>query len=118
MNAYITSQIQYLVETLSPSDLAAFTSLLNSGGLTSVTSLDGLPSAVQTVIRDAFLDGVRWSFVSLIPWLGLGCVLSVFLSRISDSDKEGGSGDGNDVEHVEMEAGTGGDVEARAEVST
>ncbi|KAF8553476.1 MFS general substrate transporter [Imleria badia] len=118
VNAYITSQIPYLVETLSPSDLASLTSLLNSGGLTSVTSLDGLPSAVQSVIRDAFRDGVRWSFVSLIPWLGVGCVVSVFLSRIGDSDKEEGSGARGEVDHVEMEARTGGDVEAGAEVPT
>jgi len=88
VNTYISSQIPHLVETLSPSDLASLVSLLDSGGLTSLTSLDGLPSAVQTVVRDAFRDGVRWGFVSLIPWLGVGCLLSLFLSRIKDSDKE------------------------------
>jgi len=81
--------VQTLVNTLSPADLDTLTSLLNSGGLSSVTSLDGFPSSVQSVIRNAFLDGVRWSFVSLIPWLGVGTVLSVFLSKIRDSDAEG-----------------------------
>ena len=121
MNAYISAQLVSLSSTLSPSDIATLTSLLDSGGLTSVTSLDGLPSAVQTVVRDAFLDGVRWSFVSLVPWLGIGCVVSVFLSRIEDSDKEGeGSGmrgEGSGVEHAEMEPRTSKDAEAGAEVS-
>ena len=95
-------------------------SLFDSGGLTSVTSLDGLPGAVQDVIRNAFRDGVRWGFVSLLPWLGVGTVLSVFLSRIRDSDKVGegegktGKGEGSEAEHVEMETRTGGDVEGAA----
>ena len=114
MNAYISAQLVSLADTLSPSDIATLTSLLDSGGLTSVTSLDGLPSAVQTVVRDAFLDGVRWSFVSLVPWLGIGCVVSVFLSRIEDSDKEG---EGSGMEHAEMEPRTSKDAEAGAEVS-
>ena len=120
MNAYISAQLVSLADTLSPSDIATLTSLLDSGGLTSVTSLDGFPSAVQSVVRDAFLDGVRWSFLSLVPWLGVGCVVSVFLSRIEDSEKEGegraGCGVGSGVEHVEMEPRTGGDVDAGVEV--
>ncbi|KAF8452359.1 major facilitator superfamily domain-containing protein [Boletus edulis BED1] len=110
VNAYISSQIPHLVETLSPSDLAALVSLLDNGGLTSLTSLAGLPSAVQSVVRDAFRDGVRWGFLSLIPWLGVGCLTSLFLSRIKDSDKEEGA-------EAEMNTRTGEDTEAAAEVS-
>ncbi|KAG6380072.1 hypothetical protein JVT61DRAFT_8154 [Boletus reticuloceps] len=110
VNAYISSQIPHLVETLSPSDLAALVSLLDGGGLTSLTSLAGLPSAVQSVVRDAFRDGVRWGFLSLIPWLGVGCLMSLFLNRIKDSDNEEG------VE-AEMNPRTGEDTEAAAEVS-
>jgi len=84
VNAYINSQLQ-TTGNFSSSDVAALTSLLDNG-LTSVTSLDNLPSTVQGVVRDAFREGVRWGFVSLLPWLGVGCVLSVFLSRIGDSD--------------------------------
>ena len=103
MNAYIASQLQYLTNTLTPAELGALASLLDSGSLSSVTSLDGLPSVVQSVVRDAFRDGVRWCFVSLVPWLGVGCVLSVFLSRIWDSDEEGKG------ERVEVEVGGGGE---------
>ena len=104
MNAYTSAQL--VADTLSPSDIAALASLLDSGGLASMTSLDGLPSAVQSVVRNAFLDGVEWSFVSLLPWLGIGCVVSLFLSRIEDPDKEGRGGG--------VKPRTGGDVEARA----
>ncbi|KAI9569317.1 MFS general substrate transporter [Boletus coccyginus] len=121
VNAYITSQLESLANTLSPSDFDALESLLDSGGLTSLTSLDGLPSAVQSVVRDAFLDGVRWGFLSLVPWLGVGCVVSVFLSRIVDPDKEEGkvgSEEMSEVERVEMEPRTGGGgVEAGSKVS-
>lgn len=116
MNSYIASQLQSLAETLSPADYAALAALYDSGGLASVTSLDGLPSAVQTVVRNAFLDGVRWSFVSLVPWLGVGCVLSVFLSRIVDSDGEvEAEGEAEVKGGSTTEAPTPeGDVEARA----
>ncbi|KAF9224680.1 MFS general substrate transporter [Gyrodon lividus] len=84
VNSYIVNQIRN--GALSGSDLVTLASLLNSGGLDSVTSLDGLPTIVQTVIRDAFRNAVRWSFISLLPWLSLATVLSVFLSKIPDSD--------------------------------
>ena len=121
----MTSQLTALAEAgaLTASDLAALASLLGSGGLTSVTSLDGLSSVVQTVVRDAFQDGVRWSFLSLLPWLGVGCVVSVFLGRIPDSDKEGegvGEGEGkgkggSETELLEVTSRTDGDVKAGAD---
>ena len=133
----MTSQLTALAEAgaLTASDLTALASLLGSGGLTSVTSLDGLSSVVQAVVRDAFRDGVRWSFLSLLPWLGVGCVVSMFLGRIADSDKEGegeevgegegegegkgkrGSGKGSETELAEITPRTDGDVEAGAEVA-
>ncbi|KAF9237186.1 MFS general substrate transporter [Melanogaster broomeanus] len=88
MNAKVNSYILNQVSTgaLSGSDLASLVGLLESGGLSSVTTLDGLPTAVDTVIREAFRTAVRWSFISLIPWLGVACILSVFLSKIPDTD--------------------------------
>ncbi|KAG8215957.1 major facilitator superfamily domain-containing protein [Butyriboletus roseoflavus] len=130
VNGDIASQLSSLVAagTLTASDIAALASLLNSGGLSSVTSLDGLPSVVQEVVRDAFRDGVRWGFVSLVPWLGVGCVVSVFLSRIADSEKKekdgegegegkekGGSEGQSEAELVEMKPRTDEDVKAAAE---
>lgn len=52
-------------------------------------SLDGinsLPSDVQTVVRDAYRQGSRFAFISLIPWCGLAAIASLFLSKIHDSD--------------------------------
>ncbi|KAG6328647.1 hypothetical protein ID866_10442, partial [Astraeus odoratus] len=56
MNAKVDSYISSAMKdgVLSGSDLATLASLYNSGGLTSIQNLDGLPDAVQTVIRDAF----------------------------------------------------------------
>ncbi|KAG9313702.1 MFS general substrate transporter [Chiua virens] len=120
--SYISSQLAYLASTLTPDEYSAVVATLldNPGGLTSVTSLDGLPTPVQDVVRDAFRDGVRWGFVSLIPWLGVGTVLSVFLSKIKDSDaaaKAKENGEEKSVESVEMvprHPEGGGEVEGAA----
>ncbi|KAG1752025.1 major facilitator superfamily domain-containing protein [Suillus lakei] len=84
VNSYIVEQIQS--GAISGSDLDVLEALYNSGGLNSIQSLDGLPSVVQQIIRDAFRNGVRWSFISLIPWAGLAVILSLFLSKIPDTD--------------------------------
>jgi len=86
INSYVTEQIQS--GTISGSDLDILAALYSSGGLTSIQSLDGLPPTVQQVIRDAFQNAVRWSFISLIPWAGLAVILSLFLSKIPDSDAQ------------------------------
>ncbi|EIW74064.1 MFS general substrate transporter [Coniophora puteana RWD-64-598 SS2] len=86
VKSYVFDQIQ--AGALSPSDLAALVSLYSSqgGGLSSLTSLDGLPSDVQTIIRDAYRYGVAWSFVSLIPWAGIAAPMSFFLTSIKKKD--------------------------------
>lgn len=86
VNPYIARQIQS--GTISGSDLNALEALYNSGGLDSIQSLEGLPPVVQQIIRDAFRNGVRWSFISLIPWTALAVVLSLFLSKIPDPDAQ------------------------------
>ncbi|KAI6041573.1 MFS general substrate transporter [Pisolithus marmoratus] len=88
MNGKVDSYISNAISngTISGADLAALLDLYESGGLSSIQNLDGLPSDVQTVIRDAFRNAVRWSFVSLIPWAGLATISSLFLSKIEDTD--------------------------------
>lgn len=86
VNSYIVGQIRS--GTLSASDLDVLEALYNSGGIGSIQSLDGLPPVVQQIIRDAFRNGVRWSFISLIPWAGLAVMLSLFLSKIPDPDAQ------------------------------
>ncbi|KIJ59849.1 hypothetical protein HYDPIDRAFT_177654 [Hydnomerulius pinastri MD-312] len=85
VNTYILDQIRS--GALSGSDLATLANLFSTGGLDSITSLDGFPTSVQDVIREAFRNAVRWSFISLIPWLGIAAILSLFLSKIDDTDK-------------------------------
>ncbi|KAJ7579096.1 major facilitator superfamily domain-containing protein [Mycena floridula] len=74
-------------------------SLSDAGSLTSVSSQDissldsiaQLPPAVQSVVRDAFKEGSRWAFISIVPWAAVGFVLVLFLSKIKDTrGQEGG----------------------------
>lgn len=50
----------------------------SSGGILS------LPQQLQNVITSAFKDGIRWAFFSLLPWMGIAFVLSLFLSIIPE----------------------------------
>ncbi|KAG2033342.1 hypothetical protein BDR03DRAFT_803707, partial [Suillus americanus] len=86
VNSYIVGQIRS--GAISGSDFSALEALYNSGGLDSIQSLEGLPPVVQQIIRDAFRNGVRWSFISLIPWAGLAVIPSLFLSKIPDPDAQ------------------------------
>ncbi|OBZ65161.1 hypothetical protein A0H81_14819 [Grifola frondosa] len=36
--------------------------------ITSIQSISALPPEVQSLVPEAFRDGSRWSFISLIPW--------------------------------------------------
>jgi hypothetical protein len=35
----------------------------------------------MTLAQKAMTDGARWAFISLVPWLGLGALVSLVLSR-------------------------------------
>ena len=59
-----------------------------SGRLGSLEKIAELPEEVQTVVKEAFRDGVRWCFISLIPWAAIAFILTVFLSDIPDMDKK------------------------------
>lgn len=86
VNSYVVGQIRSGV--VSGSDLDVLEALYSSGGLNSIQSLEGLPPVVQQIIRDAYRNGVRWSFISLIPWAGLAVILSLSLSKIPDPDAQ------------------------------
>jgi hypothetical protein len=89
MSGKVSSDLRklYTSGALSDSDAAALASLAASGGLSSIQGLDSLPSEVQTLVRNAFRDGVRWSFLSMVPWAAIAFVLSLWLSDIHDTDK-------------------------------
>lgn len=59
----------------------------SSAGLDSLDSINALPPELQTLVRDAFRDGSRWAFISLVPWCALAFVVSLALSRIPDGDR-------------------------------
>jgi len=88
MNAIVGSYITGVIENrkISGPDLATLVALHSSGGLKSIQTLDGLPNSVQIVVKEAFREAVRWSFISLIPWAGVATISSLFLSKIEDTD--------------------------------
>ncbi|KAH7909170.1 MFS general substrate transporter [Hygrophoropsis aurantiaca] len=86
VNSYTLAQIRS--GTLSGETLDILTALFQSGGLTSLQTLEGFPSEVQDIVREAFRNAVRWCFISLIPWLGIATISSVFLSKITEPEKE------------------------------
>lgn len=90
MNAIVGSYITGVIESrkISGPDLATLAALRSSGGLKSIQTLDGLPNSVQIVVKEAFREAVRWSFISLIPWAGVATISSLFLSKIEDTDAE------------------------------
>ena len=60
---------------------------LSLQGLESLQSIDALPPAIQELVKNAFRNGVKWCFISLIPWAGVSLLLVLFLSKIPDTDK-------------------------------
>ncbi|KAG8830751.1 hypothetical protein FRC17_004286 [Serendipita sp. 399] len=66
---------------------------LISLSLNSVDSSGGgiysLPEELISVITDAFRDGLRAAFFSLLPWLAVGLVMCLFLSKVSEERMDG-----------------------------
>jgi hypothetical protein len=68
---------------------SALASLGNSlNQLDSINSIDNLDPALFQVVSDAFREGVRWAFISLIPWFGVSFLLSLKLSAIQPNSEE------------------------------
>ncbi|EKM54394.1 uncharacterized protein PHACADRAFT_258207 [Phanerochaete carnosa HHB-10118-sp] len=88
LNGKVNSYIRHLIAdgTISPSQAAAIAAA-SSTGLDSLDSINSLPPQVQSLVRDAFRQGSRFAFISLIPWCGLAFIVSLFLSRIPDGDR-------------------------------
>lgn len=85
----MTSYLRHLVESgaLSAQDAEAIAQA-SAQGIDSLNSINALPQNVQSLVRDAFRQGSRYAFISLIPWCALAFITSLFLSKISDSDRE------------------------------
>ncbi|PVF97524.1 MFS general substrate transporter [Serendipita vermifera] len=87
VRSYIFDQV--LSGRISPMDAARIGASLNSVGHSGTggsgsSGIFGLPDNLKNVATDAFKDGLRWAFLSLVPWLGVSFVLCLFLSRIAD----------------------------------
>ena len=89
LNGKVTSAIARLLASgVLSADEAAAVARAAAAGMDSLASIDALPAAVQALVRDAFRQGTRWAFISLVPWAGLGFLASLFLSKIHDADKQ------------------------------
>ncbi|RPD74189.1 MFS general substrate transporter [Lentinus tigrinus ALCF2SS1-7] len=88
LNAKVNSIITNMVTSgrLSAEDAGVLANGL-ANGLSSMQSINALPPDIQTAVKDAFQQGSRWSFISLIPWAGLSVFATLFLSNIRDTDK-------------------------------
>lgn len=86
----MNAKVKAYFASLPPSAFADLQSgtALSVEGIASLQSINALPPSIQTLVRNAFRDGVRWSFISLIPWAGVTVFLVLFLSRIPDTDKD------------------------------
>ncbi|GJJ08984.1 hypothetical protein Clacol_003205 [Clathrus columnatus] len=87
MNAKVRTALINLARSgaFSPAELAQIASL---GDITSIQAISDLSPALQQAVRDAFREGVRWAFISLIPWTAVSAILVLFLTKIRDTDLE------------------------------
>lgn len=85
LNSKVSEYLERLATSgkLSPADVAT----LSRSSANSLTAIDALPASLRTAVQDAFRDGVRWLFISLVPWVGITVLLTLLLSSIADSDK-------------------------------
>ncbi|KAL5512252.1 hypothetical protein ACEPAG_3537 [Sanghuangporus baumii] len=82
VRAYFNGLPPSALAGLQGTNAASFT----AAGLTSIDQIDSLPSEAQELVRSAFQDGVRWSFISLIPWACISFIACLFLRHIDDPD--------------------------------
>ncbi|KAK1230454.1 hypothetical protein PQX77_006464 [Marasmius sp. AFHP31] len=83
-----------------------------TGNIGSLKSINELPQAMQVVVREAFRDGVRWCFISLVPWAAVAFLLTLYLSDIPDSESQGKMSERKeDSKESEMELNRVPDIE-------
>ncbi|KAI0779706.1 MFS general substrate transporter [Fomes fomentarius] len=88
LNSKVSSIIVSAVASgrLSPADAATLSE--KGAGISSIQNVAALSPALQSLVREAFQQGSRWAFISLIPWAGVSFLLTLWLSSIRDTDKE------------------------------
>ena len=79
---------------------------LSAQNLDSLQTISNLPPAVQELVKNAFKNGVRWCFISLVPWTALSFFLVLRLRDIHvrepDEDKKHAQS-GKEIEEVDEE---------------
>ncbi|KZS91099.1 MFS general substrate transporter [Sistotremastrum niveocremeum HHB9708] len=87
MNTRVNRYLSDLVSagTVSTVDAKAL-SQLSSGSIASIQAINALPPDVAAQVREAFRQGTRWAFISLVPWAATAFVASLFLSELEESD--------------------------------
>ena len=82
LNAKVRAEITSLIYSgaLSLQDVQAIGE--QSSSINSLGGINNLPPAVQQYVKAAFADGLKWAFISLIPWCGLATIAVLFLSMI------------------------------------
>ncbi|TFY72948.1 hypothetical protein EVG20_g67 [Dentipellis fragilis] len=83
---YVTSLVQSGAVSAEQASALALSS--DSSSLSSVPGISALSPQLQEFVKNAFRNGVRWSFISLIPWAVVAVILTVFLSNIPDTDSQ------------------------------
>lgn len=78
---YIISQIDSGSITF-PQALEIMTSLNSVGA--QYGGIFSLPDDLRAVVTAAFRDGLRWAFISLLPWLGITFALCLFLRKVPE----------------------------------
>lgn len=91
LNSKVSSIIVSAVTSgrLSPADAATLAQGVSEkgAGVSSIQNVAALSPALQSLVRDAFQQGSRWAFISLIPWAGVSFLLTLWLSSIRDTDR-------------------------------
>lgn len=84
LNARVRAEITRVIYSgaLSLQDVQALGE--KSSSIDSLGGINNLPPAVRQYVKAAFADGLKWAFISLIPWCGLATILVLFLSMIPE----------------------------------
>jgi hypothetical protein len=84
LNAKVRNEITSLIYSgaLSLEEMRAIGE--KSSSIDSLGGINNLPPAVRQFVKAAFADGLKWAFISLIPWCGIATVLVFFLSTIPE----------------------------------
>jgi hypothetical protein len=81
MNSRVRS---YIIDQVKSGHLSLADALRIQSSLGSVgqTGIFGLPDNLRSITTEAFRDGLRWAFFSLVPWMAVAWLLVIFLKPI------------------------------------